>query len=346
MSTATEISKNVWLGPTPEPGLVEDAAPLKDGQRPKSLDYDVLIEATDMAQMPDRGAFRLLEDLLENDNLSKASIPQLEFPGSGSIMPPTWSQAEVDGLMQTCAWIYRQAHGLSGESQAVSAAENARKRKDSRVQITPPSERDSDGDSIMASTDLSNVTLSDTGSTGRTFLLHCTDGYTETTMLALAYYMYANCVPLHTAYIELHTKHKRNFFAYPTDVALLTTIQPRILQSSPACNAFTITELNPLTPSWMSRMDGSLPSRVMDYMYLGNLGHANNPGLLKELGIGQVLSVGEPVAWSSEDLSMFDSIGGGPDRVMFIDKVQDNGVDPLTEEFPRCLAFIGESRLI
>lgn len=343
MSSATEICPNVWLGPTPDPSLVPDDPPVKDGGRPRSLDYDLLIEASDLAQMPDRKAFGVLEGLLKNEELPKTAIPQLEFPGSGSIMPPTWSQTEVDGLMQTCAWIHRQANGLYGESQAISAAESARKRKDSKVQITPPSERDSDGDSFMAANDDSSFTLSKGNAQGRTILLHCTDGYTETSLLALAYYMYANCVPLHTAYIELHTQRKRNFFAYPTDVALLTTIQPRILQSSPVSSTFSIAELNPLAPQWMTRMDGSLPSRVMDYMYLGNLGHANNPGLLKELGIGQVLSVGESVNWTEEDQDVFDSIGGGSDRIMYVDKVQDNGVDPLTEEFSRCLEFIGEN---
>ena len=31
----------------------------------------------------------------------------------------------------------------------------------------------------------------------------------------------------------------------------------------------------------------------------------------------------------------------GKDNVMVVQRVQDNGVDPLTEEFERCLAFIG-----
>ncbi|QIW98943.1 hypothetical protein AMS68_004461 [Peltaster fructicola] len=74
-------------------------------------------------------------------------------------------------------------------------------------------------------------------------------------------------------------------------------------------------------------------------MYLGNLGHANNPGLLQMLGIGQVLSIGEPLTWSTEALSKWPA-----DNLMYVDKIQDNGVDPLTEDFGRCLEFIERGR--
>lgn len=77
-------------------------------------------------------------------------------------------------------------------------------------------------------------------------------------------------------------------------------------------------------------------------MYLGNLGHANNPELLRELGIGQVLSVGEPVSWSAEEEKAWNATGGGSEKILSVNNVQDNGVDPLTEQFERCLEFIGK----
>lgn len=39
--------------------------------------------------------------------------------------------------------------------------------------------------------------------------------------------------------------------------------------------------------------DGSLPSRILPQLYLGNANHARNAGLLRALGITHVLSVGE-----------------------------------------------------
>jgi dual specificity MAP kinase phosphatase len=90
-------------------------------------------------------------------------------------------------------------------------------------------------------------------------------------------------------------------------------------------------------PSWLPGLDGSLPSRVLDYLYLGNLGHANNPDLLKELGIRQILSVGETAIWRDGDLEAW-----GADNVYTVERVQDNGIDPLTDQFSRCLDFIGK----
>jgi len=295
MSKASEIAKNVWLGPTPDSTL----CPSSECENVED-NFDILIEASDLAPPPDPQALKRLAEM------SALSPQHLEFPSSGSIMPPTWSQTEVDGLMDTCQWIHKLANPEVDSSDASD-------------------EKDADGDIQMQSLPPRH----------RKILIHCTDGYTESTLLALAYFMYAEGIPVHQAWLRLHCEKQRNFFAYPSDVALLTSIQPRILSESPqgpkdlALNS---------EPAWLSRMDGSLPSRILPYMYLGNLGHANNPELLKELGIKRILSVGEPVYWAKDVGERW-----GTENLLFIDRVQDNGVDPLTKEFDRCLEFIGES---
>lgn len=319
MSAPTQISHNVWLGPTPDPSLTDADCVFKD------QNFDIQVEASDLAQVPDCRSLQTFEDLLERKDrgeLSESDLPILEFPGSGAILPPTWSQSEVDGLMATCEWIHCQATGRP----------SSKKRRDSKLSLTPPSQ-DRDGDSLMENAG------SDGSMSGRKILIHCADGYTESSLLALAYYMYAEYVPVHEAWLHMHRDKGRNFFAYSSDVALLRAIQPRILQSSPKhCGDFK--QLCPSAPDWLDRMDGSLPSRVLPYMYLGNLGHANNPSLLRELGIGQILSVGEPVSWSRDVAEDWPQ-----DNLLFVDRVQDNGVDPLTEDFGRCLEFIGELQI-
>ena len=316
MSAPTEICPNVWLGPTPDPAITFGP----DGECLfKDMTFDVQIEASDLAQVPDSKTFRALEQFLDrrdSGEIADCELPILEFPSSGSIVAPTWSQGEVDGLMATCEWIYRQTHSLPPP----------KKRRDSKLSLSPSPERDADGDSAMK----------DAGrSSGRKILIHCTDGYTESSLLALAYYMYAHGVSCHDAWLDLHREKGRNFFAYGTDVTLLRAIQPRILQASPNYTG-SVKDLCPPVPEWLERMDGSLPSRILPYMYLGNLGHANNPSLLRELGIHQILSVGEPVSWSNEVVETWPA-----ESLLFVDRVQDNGVDPLTEEFGRCLEFIG-----
>ncbi|KAK4617935.1 Dual specificity protein phosphatase PPS1 [Fulvia fulva] len=318
MSAPSEIAPNVWLGPTPDPNV--HMGP--DGIKNDAPDFDLLIECSDIAQIPDSKAFKCLEDLLhekENGPFADNVVHQLEFPGSGSIMPPTWSHTEVDGLVSTCQWIHAQANRGIPEMD---------KRRDSKLSLTPP--RDADGDSFMHSDDLPQC--------GRKILIHCTDGYTESSLLALAYYMYANAAPVHDAWLQLHINKGRNFFAYGSDVHLLRAIEPRLLQASPR-HSGDLRMLCPQVPDWLEKMDGSLPSRILPYMYLGNLGHANNPKLLQELGIGQVLSVGEPVTWPKDALAEWPR-----QNTMFIDKVQDNGVDPLTEDFGKCLEFIENGR--
>ncbi|RAL67188.1 hypothetical protein DID88_007965 [Monilinia fructigena] len=211
---------------------------------------------------------------------------QVGFPSSGMIQPPSWAHEQADGILETCKWIYNLAHGML------------------------PEDKDGDAPAIAKIQE-------------RKILIHCTDGYTESTLLGLAYFTYATGLSVPKAWLDLHISKKRNFFAYPQDVSLLTTIAPRLLSESPALqdkSLLHITELASEEPQWMRCMDGSLPSRVTDYMYLGNLGHANNPDLLRRLGIKQ-------------------------DNVMVIQRVQDNGVDALTEEFGRCLDFIERGKL-
>ncbi|KAF5870385.1 putative pps1 dual specificty phosphatase protein [Botrytis fragariae] len=245
---------------------------------------------------------RELQDIAEG----RSSKRQLGFPSSGMIQPPSWEHEQADGILETCKWIYNLSRGISPE--------------------------DEDGD-----VDLITKTKE------RKILIHCTDGYTESTLLGLAYFTYATGLSIPKAWLELHTSKKRNFFAYPQDVSLLTTIAPRLLSESPVhkrSSLLDITDLAKEEPEWIKCMDGSLPSRVTDYMYLGNLGHANNPDLLRRLGIKQILSVGETATWKDGEMNKW-----GKDNVMVIQRVQDNGVDPLTDEFERCLDFIERGKL-
>jgi dual specificity MAP kinase phosphatase len=174
----------------------------------------------------------------------------------------------------------------------------------------------------------------------KTILIHCADGYTESTLLGIAYYSYSTGLPIPDAWLHLHTTKQRNFFAYTSDVALLSAIAPRLLLESPVCAGKSPADISALVksePKWFAGLDGSFPSRITDYMYLGNLTHANNPSLLKAIGITQILSVGETAMWRDGELEEW-----GTDNVCLVQGVQDNGIDPLTDEFERCLEFIGQ----
>lgn len=289
MSKASEISRNVWLGPTPSHSSGKD----------DDSSFDIFIETNDLAQP------LCLRALNRIGELSYSAPQHLEFPSSGSIMPSTTSVVNVDPLAEMCSWIYQLAN----------------------PSITPDTsedEGDEDGD----------IPMKKMFSNARKVLIHCTDGYTESTLLGLAYFMYAEAVPMHEAWLRLHCEKNRNFFAYPSDVTLLASLKPWLLRASkkpmaPGPIAFR------KEPPWLSRMDGSLPSRILPYMYLGNLGHANNPSLLSAMGIKKILSVGEPLAWSKAEIEKW-----GAKNMLSIARVQDNGVDPLMNQFDQCLQFI------
>jgi dual specificity MAP kinase phosphatase len=254
-------------------------------------------------------------------------------------MSPTWSHTEVDGLLNLCKWIWDISHGSSTVEDEMSSSAGT---------VLSTASVDSDGDTIMSPVD-SRPPMK--------ILIHCPDGYTESSLLALTYTMYAHYLPVATAWISLHKDRGRNFFAYATDVALLTAIQPRILASSPSRKIESPACDNPLKidvpedPEWLTKFDGSLPSRVLPYMYLGNLNHANNPGLLGELGIGRIVSVGERVSWADSNTSSSTSLNSLSEvdkmsvnngfEFVVVENVQDNGVDGLSVEFERCLEFIG-----
>ncbi|KAI9794357.1 MAG: tyrosine/serine/threonine protein phosphatase pps1 [Peltula sp. TS41687] len=296
MSRASEIAKNVWLGPTPE-----DFSEFGNTARSADHPYDVLIEATDLAPIPEARLLKGIADAL------REWVPQvLDFPSSGSIMSPVCSDVDIAGILNTCKWIHNLA---DPETSDVSEQEH-----------------DLDGD----------VTMSVDPPQPRKILIHCMDGYTETSLLALVYLMYVDALPVHEAWLRLHCEKKRNFFAYPTDASLLMHFQPQILEASPKRRDMLVGP----HPPWLLRMDGSLPSRILPYMYLGNLGHARNPELLRAIGIGQVLSVGESVFWPWKLQEKW-----GLDNLMRVDNVQDNGIDTLTDEFSRCLDFIERGKL-
>ncbi|KAF8269879.1 hypothetical protein EI94DRAFT_1572806, partial [Lactarius quietus] len=173
-------------------------------------------------------------------------------------------------------------------------------------------------------------------------LIWSSDGYTESSVLALSLIMALRGMTLPEAYLELQVAKKRSFFVYETDVRTLKSIEgklardrhaklpsPRRFLSGPARIKSPNSDLSssamsasyedtgsapissmrrprastsPHLPSlvddhqvWFDdpRFDGSFPSRVLPFLYLGNLNHASNAYMLHALGITHVVSVGE-----------------------------------------------------
>lgn len=117
-------------------------------------------------------------------------------------------------------------------------------------------------------------------------------------------------------------------------------------------------------PNWCKEVEGSLPSRVLPYLYLGSLKHANCLPLLKELGIKKIISVGEPLQWlnhhsfrrqnnieieefNNGDIEVYNiSLNNSMvsdvtvDQIMKVNNLQDDGISQLESSLPTILQFI------
>ena len=258
--------------------------------------FDIYIETSDTAQIPSTRTLNLI-------NSPTASRPQhLDFPASGTMVVTKGADFSKP-FIQICQWINQLANPMESSPSKVDAGDKT-------------------------------VKLATTCQRPRKVFIHCADGYTESTLLATTYLMYVEGVPLHEAWLRLHSRQQRNFFAYPSDLILLSSLQSRILQASPSSEYQGLKPLQ--NPRWLSQMDGSFPSRILPHLYLGNIGHANNPDMLRAIGIGKLISVGEPVSWSKEQMDLW-----GRENILAIDRVQDNGVDSLTDVLEKAIDFIG-----
>lgn len=81
---------------------------------------------------------------------------------------------------------------------------------------------------------------------------------------------------------------------------------------------------------YSERFEGSFPSRILPFLYLGNLNHATNPKVLKALGITHVLSVGE-------NANLGDDF-----KLLLLDNLYDDGIDSLWGHIDDCIKHIGK----
>ncbi|CAI4037506.1 hypothetical protein SMKI_02G3830 [Saccharomyces mikatae IFO 1815] len=155
---------------------------------------------------------------------------------------------------------------------------------------------------------------------GSLTFMHCNDGYTETSLLLTAYIIFHFNIPLQDALLRIHS---RPFFLFPSDLQVLGHLQPLLREFSPQkednfklfANAVEFKDKSfqlhisselfssiffmkiPLESNFVN-LKGPLPSQILQHLYLGSLDHAQNPALLKSLGITHIVSVGEVVSWA------------------------------------------------
>ncbi|CAI4288961.1 APG_G0004730.mRNA.1.CDS.1 [Saccharomyces cerevisiae] len=230
--------------------------------------WKLIIKCTSNSQMPSLTKIRTYLDLLLDDDASKSQEHlHLTFPASGSIGLGNLNIQSVEILLNVCYLIFQV----------------------SQVQEL------------------------------LTFM-YCEDGYTETSLLLTAYIIFHFNIPLQDALLRIHP---RPFFLFPSDLQILGHLQPVLREFSPQngsnlklyANALKFSDKSfqlhisselfssiffmkiPLESNFVN-LKGPLPSRILRHLYLGSLDHAQNPALLKSLGITHIVSVGEVVSWT------------------------------------------------
>lgn len=254
-----------------------------------------------------------------NYETSKESKIELSFPPSGSITIGDCSDSDILSIINTCKLLYLKS------------------------------------------------------STSSPSLVYCSDGYTESSFLNVCYLIYSTFKKIDEVLIDLHSRYGRPFFLFPTDVQLITKIQELLLFCSPLNKNYKLVKneldilpsstlqaylFKPVQPSWCLDVNGSLPSRLLSYLYLGSLTHASSSELLKHLKIKRIICVGEKLTWLSNlSSSQFDKVivnnniavyknfrnmkdFHSVEQVMCISNIQDDGIDALTHNLKDILTYL------
>ena len=159
-------------------------------------------------------------------------------------------------------------------------------------------------------------------------LLYCSNGYTETSLLLIAYLIFLWDIPLEETLLRLHKEYGRPYFLFHADLQILGHLQSILREFSPnrksnstkyleSVKTYLVTQdpkdllrlsitsemfsniflFKLPSSSNFTNLKGPLPSKILDHLYLGSLEHAEKPELLKKLGITHILSLGERLSW-------------------------------------------------
>ncbi|ODQ67361.1 hypothetical protein NADFUDRAFT_49796 [Nadsonia fulvescens var. elongata DSM 6958] len=122
--------------------------------------------------------------------------------------------------------------------------------------------------------------------------------------------------------------------------------------------SYSNASLVPYDDSWFFNnplFDGNFPSKILPYIYLGSLKHAENFKMLKNLGVKRIISVGERVSWVTNDVSRAnwnDTLRLShmdyeeyktKIKYLRINDFSDDGIDLITPHISECLDFINQS---
>jgi dual specificity MAP kinase phosphatase len=436
MTRATEVIEGFWVGnDTDVPGGADDGAGA-------TVPFDLCVKASECSDMPLTTAlasvYRSLGTLdrmrhqqqqqqqqqpeaLSSWTMSPATqaLRSLLSPGSTPQGEPPSAASQL-GTSPDETSAYSQQHAAQHHYISIECAGSCRTITGQMRNLATMTEKVIELVSFLRKL----VEGKDKTGTKRKVLVHCQDGYTESSIIVLSYIMAALGLSLPEAYLYFQLEAKRSFFLYPTDRPLLHRIEARLAQdrrdramkTARAVNNAAPTPAPASTPAsptsrwkpwgfirgspvedkdklrererereernarsveaarrllieegcggsqvaqeariWFEdkRFDG-FPSRILPFLYLGNLEHAGNAAMLKALGITHVVSVGESLLdVPPEHDPLHGYIGpntlgvaarAGQIQVLDLTDVRDDGNDPLRPLIARACEWMEQAR--
>ncbi|WOO78923.1 Dual specificity protein phosphatase PPS1 [Vanrija pseudolonga] len=432
MTRATQVLDGFWVGnDTDVPGGADDGAGTQ-------VPFELCVKASECSDMPSTATLAMTyRQLVALDRSRQSSESESSWSSSPAtlalrnLLSPSGSsqptpalpepRTSILGTSPDESHIYAQQHAAENHYVALECAGSCRTITGQMRNLATMTEK------VLELISFLRKVVEGRDKTGvkRLVLVHCQDGYTESSIVVLSYIMSALGVSLAEAYLHLQLHAKRSFFLYPTDKPLLRRIEARLaqerrdrnLRSRSSSNASTTSSTALPSPTSASRwkpwgfmrggggqveekrqeeapapvprgasqpveaarrlaaedqpqgsnqaaqeakvwfddkrFDG-FPSRILPFLYLGNLEHASNAFMLSALGITHVVSVGESLLdVPSEHDPMHGYIGAntlasearaGRIQVLDLADVRDDGNDPLRPVIARACEWMEQAR--
>ncbi|KAL7419781.1 tyrosine/serine/threonine protein phosphatase pps1 [Cryptotrichosporon argae] len=410
MTRATEVLEDFWVGNDCDlPGAADDGA----GNR---IPFALYLRASEMCDMPStahlqsayRHVLHLRDDVPSRASPATLALRSLLVP-SPSTTPDVGSKrvASPDGSSR------KQRPRGEREYVTIDCAGSCRTATGQMRSVNVMADRVVELVYFIRKV----IEGKDRAGSRRKVLVHCQDGYTESSIVVLSYIMGALGLSLPDAYIYLHSTARRSFFLYPSDKPLLRRVEAKLAADrrdraiksvrAPTGLAPGSPQTSP-TSKWRSwavfrsperrerllpdgprtgdeasdvdaardvlREDGlsdslglvtaklwfddrrfeGFPSRILPFLYLGNLEHAGNALMLHAIGVTHVVSVGENLIDCPDDIDpMYGHVGPnclanearkGRIAVLDLADIRDDGNDPLRPLIARACAWIEQAR--
>lgn len=232
MTRGSAVVEGFWVGNDCDvPGGAEDGAGA-------SVSFDLCLKASECSEMPPTSgissAYRKLveldrrrattEDTTHSWLPSPATIALRNLLTPASSPGPSPNEASIKRTASPADETGRQRRRIDEEFVTLECAGSCRTMTGQLRSVATMTEKIVELVYFLRKI----VEGRDKSGIKRRVLVHCQDGYTESSIIVLAYIMSSLSISLPEAYLHLQNNAKRSFFLYPSDKPLLRRVDAKL----------------------------------------------------------------------------------------------------------------------